>query len=147
MSKQTRFIVIAPTGGPDTGHGGCRILPEVAIYPAIYSQVFGPDTLVACRDYVLANCGLRQPDGFLATFSALGGEPLKLELDIKEVEATGVSEACDFGEAFLNAVGNLPEDPNPYPDKLSFVIVSAIGGEFGGIDGRRSLVVTVKSYQ
>lgn len=51
--KKSQFIVIALTGTTK----GCSILPEEAMYLAIYTQVFGPATYDNCKNWVLANCG------------------------------------------------------------------------------------------
>lgn len=58
-------------------------------------------------------------------------------------EATGYSEAFDFGEAFRDAVRNLPPDQNNFPDKLSTVSVTSIGGVYGGFAGIAKMYVKV----
>lgn len=47
----TEYIVIALTGTTS----GCSILPKGALYPAIYTQVFGPAAFAECRDWVTTN--------------------------------------------------------------------------------------------
>ena len=75
-------------------------------------------------------------------------EDIKLpETDrISSHSATGYSNTFSFTEAFQDAVANLPPDPNPFPDKLTNVSVTAIGGNFGGIAGLHRLFVTVTAY-
>lgn len=46
------YIVIALTGT----NSGCSILPEGALYPAIYTQVLGPAPFAECREWVAKNC-------------------------------------------------------------------------------------------
>lgn len=60
--------------------------------------------------------------------------------------ATGYSETFSFTEAFQDAIGNLPPDANPYPDKLTNVKVVGIGANFGGIAGLNRMYVTVSSF-
>lgn len=63
----------------------------------------------------------------------------------ERVEATGYSSKFSFDEAFQDAIGNLPPDRNPFPDKLTTVRVESIGAEFGGIAGLHRMVVRVSS--
>lgn len=56
--------------------------------------------------------------------------------------ATGVSQAFEFREAFLNAVERLPALDGG-ADYLDSVHVMSVRGEFGGIAGIRQLAVTV----
>lgn len=60
--------------------------------------------------------------------------------------ATGYSESFSFTEAFQNAIGNLPPDPDPFPDKLTNVTVVRVGANFGGIAGLSRMFVTVISF-
>lgn len=60
--------------------------------------------------------------------------------------ATGYSNSFSFTEAFKDAIGNLPPDTNPYPDKLTNVRVVATGANFGGIAGWNRMYVTVASF-
>ena len=48
-----KFIVIALTGT----NTGCSIIPADALYPAIYTRAFGPDTFEKCLDYKTRKCG------------------------------------------------------------------------------------------
>jgi len=59
-------------------------------------------------------------------------------------EATGYSKAHSFDEAFRSAIQELPEDPNPHPDKLTRVQVVEIGAESGGIAGVNRMFVRVR---
>ena len=52
-SDNAEFIVIALTGTLTQ----CSILPKDAIYPAIYTQVFGPATRAECQEWIKDNCG------------------------------------------------------------------------------------------
>jgi hypothetical protein len=63
--------------------------------------------------------------------------------DWQLVEATGYSENFSFDEAFQDAIRSLPPDPNPFPDKLTFVNVENTRAEFGGIAGLNRLAVKV----
>jgi hypothetical protein len=51
------FIVLALSEtSEDVRHIGCRIVPKDAIYPAIYSRVFGPASLAQCRAWLNGHC-------------------------------------------------------------------------------------------
>jgi hypothetical protein len=63
----------------------------------------------------------------------------------KVIEATGESNALSFEEAFREAVDEISKKAPKHPDFLLRVVVSQIGGEFGGIDGRSRLSVTLKA--
>lgn len=52
-----QFIVIALTGADSDRRVGCQVLTEGSLYPAIYSQVYGPAARQACDEWVTANCG------------------------------------------------------------------------------------------
>lgn len=60
--------------------------------------------------------------------------------------ATGYSNSFSFTEAFQDAIGNLPPDANPFPDKLTNVRVVGVGANFGGIAGLNRMYVTVASF-
>jgi hypothetical protein len=60
--------------------------------------------------------------------------------------ATGYSNSFSFTEAFQDAIGNLPPDDDPFPDKLMNVSVVRTGAEFGGIAGLNRMYVTVSSF-
>lgn len=59
-------------------------------------------------------------------------------------KATGYSDNWSFREAFRDAIKNLPEDPNPYPDKLYHYRVITIEGEVGGIAGFNRMKVNIE---
>lgn len=54
VDSKSEFIVIALTGT----NVGCSIIPKGAVYPAIYSKVFGPAPYKECQDWVAKNCGI-----------------------------------------------------------------------------------------
>lgn len=56
VEKKDQFIVVALTGSAAGSSTGCSILPKDAVYPAIYSKVYGPDTYDACKAWVAGNC-------------------------------------------------------------------------------------------
>lgn len=103
-------------------------------------------------------------DGMPSPFAASGDVPFPFRLsklfetgrgedieflsrsDVGLHTATGYSESFSFTEAFQNAIGNLPPDTNPYPDKLTNVTVVGIGANFGGIAGLSRMYVTVVSF-
>lgn len=91
--------------------------------------------------------GLPFPFDLSGIFEA-GGDELRLltRADVGLHVATGYSNAFSFTEAFQDAVGNLPPDANPFPDKLTNVRVVSIGAHYGGIAGLRRLYVTVASF-
>jgi hypothetical protein len=66
--------------------------------------------------------------------------------DVELHTATGYSNSFSFTEAFQDAVGNLPPDENPFPDKLTNVRVIGIGANYGGIAGLNRLYVSVASF-
>ncbi|HYR74673.1 MAG TPA: hypothetical protein VEM96_02415 [Pyrinomonadaceae bacterium] len=70
----------------------------------------------------------------------LSGDKVKLHT------ATGYSNSFSFTEALQDAIGNLPPDTDPYPDKLVNVRVVQTGAEFGGIAGLNRMYVTVASF-
>jgi hypothetical protein len=76
------------------------------------------------------------------------GEDIKFfsQNDVSLHTATGYSESFSFTEAFQNAIGNLPPDPDPFPDKLTNVTVVRVGANFGGIAGLSRMYVTVVSF-
>jgi hypothetical protein len=53
------FIVIAFTASIPNKPRGCSIIPENAMYPAIYSKVFGPNPYDLCQNWVAENCILK----------------------------------------------------------------------------------------
>lgn len=92
--------------------------------------------------------GMPFPFSLSKLFETGRAEDIKL-LSRNEVglhTATGYSNAFSFTEAFQDAIGNLPPDANPYPDKLTNVSVIGVGANFGGIAGLNRMYVTVASY-
>lgn len=51
------YIVIALTASAGKKYEGCRVIPHGEIYPATYSQVFGPASQKDCEKWQHANCG------------------------------------------------------------------------------------------
>ena len=58
IEKNGSFIVIALTGSATGNSTGCSIVPRDALYPAIYSTVYGPNSHDACSAWVTGNCGM-----------------------------------------------------------------------------------------
>jgi hypothetical protein len=50
------FRVIALTASSAEKYLGCSVIPANAIYPAIYSSVFGPDSKEKCMKWLAENC-------------------------------------------------------------------------------------------
>jgi len=51
------YIVIALTGSTGKKYEGCMVIPHGDVYPAIYSQVYGPASQKDCEKWKAANCG------------------------------------------------------------------------------------------
>lgn len=51
------YVVIALTESAGKKYEDCKVIPHGEIYPAIYSQVFGPDSQKECEKWQHANCG------------------------------------------------------------------------------------------
>ncbi|HEY0429618.1 MAG TPA: hypothetical protein VGC76_17690 [Pyrinomonadaceae bacterium] len=134
IESKKQFIVIALTGSDGDKHQGCRIVDEDAIYPAIFSRVYGPASREQCQQWIKENCDVAAKE------TEINGL-----LGIKPVEAAGYSESFSFDEAFQNAVANLPPDDNDFPDKLTTVTVLSTGAEYGGIAGIRRMKVVVSA--
>jgi len=109
-----------------------------------------PEYSKALRKQTSAMGGGEMPFPFL--FSKLLETGRAEDIQLTETDkvrlhtATGYSNSFSFTEAFQDAVANLPPDTNPFPDKLTNVSVTAIGGNFGGIAGLHRLFVTVTAY-
>lgn len=56
VEKTAQFIVIALTGSTPGSAIGCSILPKDALYPAIYSKMYGPASYDECKAWVSRNC-------------------------------------------------------------------------------------------
>lgn len=51
-----RVIALVPSKGSDL-YLGCKMIPADAIYPEIYSSVFGPAPEQECREFMRKRCG------------------------------------------------------------------------------------------
>jgi hypothetical protein len=49
-----------------------------------------------------------------------------------------------FDGALADAVDKLPEHKPTHPDELCVVTVTQLGAEYGGIDGRRDVVLDIE---
>lgn len=49
-------IVISTTLEGDKKYAGCKVIEFGEIYPAIYRQVYGPDSERECEKWVKSNC-------------------------------------------------------------------------------------------
>jgi hypothetical protein len=91
--------------------------------------------------------GIPFPFSLSGIFEDDGSEPRLLRrAEVGLHIATGYSNSFSFTEAFQDAVGNLPPDENPFPDKLTTVRAISIGADYGGIAGLRRLFVSVASF-
>lgn len=54
--RERAYVVIALTGSTGKKQEGCRVIPHGEIYPAIYSQVFGPASQRDCEKWMQSNC-------------------------------------------------------------------------------------------
>jgi len=54
--KEQKYIVVRNLNNDSD----CRVFPENATYPAIYSKVYGPASKADCDKYVAENCGTAQ---------------------------------------------------------------------------------------
>jgi hypothetical protein len=50
------YIVIALTAGTGKKHEDCKVIPSGDVYPAIYSQVYGPAGQQDCEKWAASNC-------------------------------------------------------------------------------------------
>jgi hypothetical protein len=51
------YIVIALTASTGKKYEDCKVIPHGDLFPAIYSQVFGPASQKDCEKWTAANCG------------------------------------------------------------------------------------------
>jgi hypothetical protein len=51
------YIVIALTASTGKKYEDCKVILHGDVYPAIYSQVFGPASQKDCEKWTAANCG------------------------------------------------------------------------------------------
>ena len=50
------YIVIALTASTSKKYEDCKVIQHGDVYPAIYSQVFGPASQKDCEKWTAANC-------------------------------------------------------------------------------------------
>ncbi|HEX5708357.1 MAG TPA: hypothetical protein VFX96_13725 [Pyrinomonadaceae bacterium] len=55
--RERAYIVIALVERTGKKHEGCRVIPHGELFPAIYSQVFGPASQRDCEKWMNSNCG------------------------------------------------------------------------------------------
>jgi hypothetical protein len=55
-------IVIALTASTGKKYEHCKLIPYGDVFPAIYSQVFGPASQKDCEKWMAANCGKGKSD-------------------------------------------------------------------------------------
>lgn len=55
--RERGYIVIALTASTEKKYEDCKVIPHGEIFPAIYSQVFGPASKKDCEKWMAANCG------------------------------------------------------------------------------------------
>ena len=55
--RESAYIVIALSASTGKKHEDCKVIPHGDVYPAIYTQVFGPASQRECEKWVNANCG------------------------------------------------------------------------------------------
>ncbi len=51
-----KYIVIALTASGQNGYEGCSVVPIDAVYPSIYSKVYGPASKEKCGKWLMENC-------------------------------------------------------------------------------------------
>lgn len=51
------YIVIALATSTGKKYDDCKVIPQGDVYPAIYRQVFGPESQKDCEKWSAANCG------------------------------------------------------------------------------------------
>jgi hypothetical protein len=56
-NRERGYIVIALTASTEKKYEDCKVIPHGEIFPAIYSQVFGPASQKDCEKWTAANCG------------------------------------------------------------------------------------------
>ena len=54
--RERGYIVIALTASTGKKYEDCKVIPHGDMYPAIYSQVFGPASQKDCEKWVAGNC-------------------------------------------------------------------------------------------
>jgi len=57
QDRERGYVVIALTESTKKkSYEGCRVIPHGEVYPAIYTQVFGPASQRDCEKWVAKNC-------------------------------------------------------------------------------------------
>lgn len=58
QDRERGYVVIALTqsGEKKKENEGCRVIPHGEVYPAIYTQVYGPASQRDCEKWVAKNC-------------------------------------------------------------------------------------------
>jgi hypothetical protein len=51
------YIVIALTASTGKKYEDCKVIPLGDLFPAIYTQVFGPASQKDCEKWTASNCG------------------------------------------------------------------------------------------
>lgn len=51
------YVVIALTASAGKKYEDCKVIPHGDVYPATYSQVYGPASRKDCEKWQAANCG------------------------------------------------------------------------------------------
>ena len=59
-SAEDRFKVIALTVSVGDKHEDCSVIKADAVFPTIYSEVFGPASLEECEKWLQENCSCRR---------------------------------------------------------------------------------------
>jgi hypothetical protein len=57
QDRERGYIVIALSASTGKKHEDCKVIPYGDVYPATYSQVFGPASQKDCDKWLAANCG------------------------------------------------------------------------------------------
>ena len=55
--KLRGYIDIALTASTGKKYEDCKVIPHGDVFPAIYSQVFGPASQKDCEKWKASNCG------------------------------------------------------------------------------------------
>ena len=61
-SAEDRFKVIALTVSVGDKHEDCSVIKADAVFPTIYSEVFGPASLEECEKWLQENCNCPKED-------------------------------------------------------------------------------------
>lgn len=55
--RERGYVVIALTASTGKKYEDCKVIAYGDVYPAIYSQVYGPASQKDCQKWQAANCG------------------------------------------------------------------------------------------